>query len=177
MGNCDYISQLFELEPHQHVCSNERTLSLRRRYSSLNLLLFTIGKWSLSDGYLFVSSLSCLFRLKTSNKWTNNAQQNNDYRFVDVISGKLTLLMSINLRHGILLSALFVCFFVPSLLLLLYRCERCLVSCYYYHFTCFWILSTPVKFSSGKTKGIMSVKTLYVVTFGRLVCYVFFVVT
>lgn len=101
-----------------------------------------------------------VFRLKTSNKWTNNAQQNNDYRFVDVISGKLTLLMSINLRHGILLSALFVCFFVLSLLLLLPMMRKMfsfLLLLSFHLFLDLVCVSTPVKFSSGKTKGIMSV--------------------
>lgn len=94
-------------------------------------------------------------------------QQNNDYRFVDVISCKLTLLMSINLRHGILLSALFA---FRSLVMF----------SFYYYFTCLVIYITWVSFvhSSGKAKErnhVTTVETCRIkVTFGRLFCYTFF---
>lgn len=82
---------------------------------TFRLLLFVFFG-SLSFGFSATSMMAMYLYIHRVTQ-ARKKQQNNDYRFVDVISCKLTLLMSINLRHGILLSALFA-FFVPTVLVM-----------------------------------------------------------
>lgn len=145
MRNGDNISQLFECELHVRVL---HTWIVNKYKNNLNyvshvrcdleLIYFVaILTWFVlvlchtieNDYFLMIIcsfALSLMFFRPTSNnnkKQRATKQQNNDYRFVDVISGKLTLLMSINLRHGILLSALFVIRFYFTSFLVLFWCD------------------------------------------------------